>query len=174
MERSKAEKILLRVFQKDDEELPHEKLLQKMQAQMAKDEAKFETLLFESKTNLHSVLNHVSTIRLERDGCVACHFASQGCTRLCKIKTRTFTKKELQGLQDEKWVVPRRANDEGLFGSKVEVADYLKSQKALDEAKKEFKLHFAVWKGDHSPEICNYADMMFPWAESTEESESDS
>lgn len=99
---------------------------------MKKDEERLEDYFFESRTNLISNINHVSTVRKQipgKSGVIICAFGSakrtSPCTRRLHIKYQYLTERELAEYKDSAYVVPKVPNDMRLFGSRMEVDEYL-------------------------------------------------
>lgn len=163
------------------EDLDDEELTKKQQKQMKKDEERLEDYFFESRTNLISNINHVSTVRKQvpgKNGTLICAFGStkhkSSCTRKLNIKYQYLTEQELSEYQDAAYVVPKAPNDMRLFSSRMEVSEYLaqRFQQAKNSQGK-VKLYFVEYSGEHG-KGCNIIDMLFKYEPSSESEESSS
>ena len=99
---------------------------------MTRDEERLEDYFFESRTNLISNINHVSTVRKQvpgKAGTIICAFGStrhkSTCTRKLNIKYQYLSQQELSEYQGSAYVVPKAPNDMRLFSSRMEVNEYL-------------------------------------------------
>lgn len=146
---------------------------------MKKDEERLEDYFFESRTNLISNINHVSTVRKQvpgKSGTVICAFGStkhkSQCTRKLSIKYQFLTERELEEYRGAAYVVPKAPNDMRLFGARMEVDEYLarRFQQAKNSQGK-VKLYFVEYSGEHA-EDCNILDMLFRYESSSDSEES--